>query len=319
MFKGKARSITISLLAAYTALMLYFLYFGFDRTSHIDNAGYMFNFIPSEIPLYSPIGKDLHIWFFNFANFAAFIPYGIFIPMLFRCSFLRFISIFCISILVLEAIQMVTHLGSFDIDDVLTNTLGAAIGFCAQKLVARSKDTVKGMSKIFIIAILLSISTIVLVEGMNNFLKDASKVEAGREIGLHELTLKDGSVSWDENLTSFEVAHQKVEPKINLYSRENPGTNTFTLQLDGKYLKISGYSAIPDDVSHGASTITFILDGKEIDTSSYAVNGAERSNENYFETDIQGAKELTVKIINEDENPNTNVLLWDVTLTEIKN
>jgi len=51
----------------------------------------------------------------------------------------------------------------------------------------------------------------------------------------------------------------------------------------------------------------------------YAVNGAERSNENYFETDIQGAKELTVKIINEDENPNTNVLLWDVTLTEIKN
>lgn len=43
MFKGKVRKVTIPLLAAYTVLMLYFLFFGFDRTSRINNPKYIKN------------------------------------------------------------------------------------------------------------------------------------------------------------------------------------------------------------------------------------------------------------------------------------
>ncbi|MCM3702609.1 hypothetical protein [Paenibacillus macerans] len=69
----------------------------------------------------------------------------------------------------------------------------------------------------------------------------------------------------------------------------------FTYRLDGKYLKTSGYSTIPDDVNHGAGTIIFTIDGKDTDTTSYMANGTERNSEpQYFEADIQGAKELTV-------------------------
>ncbi|MFD3274038.1 VanZ family protein [Paenibacillus dendritiformis] len=168
MFKGKVRKVTITLLAAYTVVILYFLFFAFDRTSRIHNQEYWYNLIPNGIPLYFPLGRDFQSWFFNFANFAAFLPYGILIPLLFPCRFLRFIILFCVSIFMIEILQMITHLGSFDIDDVFINTLGATIGFCAQKLVPRSKDTIKGMSKVVIITILLSFGTTVIVEGVNN-------------------------------------------------------------------------------------------------------------------------------------------------------
>lgn len=171
MFKGKVRKVTIALLVAYTILMLYFLFFGFDRMSHISNQEYWYNLIPNGIPLYFPIDRDFQSWYFNFANFAAFLPYGIFIPLLFPCRFSRFIILFCVSISIIEILQMITHLGSFDIDDVLINTLGSTIGFCAQKLVPRSKDTIKGMSKVVIITTLLSIGTTLIVDGMNNFFK----------------------------------------------------------------------------------------------------------------------------------------------------
>ncbi|MFD1954575.1 VanZ family protein [Paenibacillus thailandensis] len=318
MFTGKGRTFTITVLAAYTVLLLYYFYFGFNRISHANNQELRLDLIPDGIPLYLPMGRDLDNWFFNFANFAAFLPYGILIPLLFPCRFLRFIGLFLVSIVLIETVQMLTRLGSFDIDDVLMNTLGAAVGFLAQKLVSRSKDTIKGMSKVIFIAVLLSFGTTVVVQEMNHFFAKASKIEEGRQIGLNELTINAGSVSWDTSLAGFEAGSDKVKPKINLYSRDNPGTNTFTYRLDGKYLKISGYAAIPDDISRGAGTIIFAIDGEDMDTTSYMADGAERGGPQYFETDIQGAKELTVKIMNEDQNPNTNVLLWDVTLTEIK-
>ena len=79
--------------------------------------------------------------FVGFGNVAAFIPFGILIPLLYRTSFVRFMILFILSILVLETIQALTFLGSFDMNDVIQNSTGAAIGFGAYKLGFRAKTS----------------------------------------------------------------------------------------------------------------------------------------------------------------------------------
>ena len=64
-------------------------------------------------------------------NSFMFLPMGIFLP--FFIVKINKVSIFTISMIILlffiEAIQLVTRRGSFDIDDFILNTLGALIGF----------------------------------------------------------------------------------------------------------------------------------------------------------------------------------------------
>ena len=63
-------------------------------------------------------------------NIVAFLPFGFFLPILYpRCrSFLRtvFFSFECS--LIVETIQLVSKVGSFDVDDMLLNTVGGALG-----------------------------------------------------------------------------------------------------------------------------------------------------------------------------------------------
>lgn len=316
MYQGKLRKITIILLALYTVLTLYFLYIGFNRASIIQDPSLRYSLIPQGIPLHYPMGRDFQIWFFELGNFVAFIPFGIVIPLLFRSSFIRFIILFILSITVLETLQMLSRLGAFDIDDIIINTLGAAVGFWAQRLVARDRDKFKGICRIIVTAFILSIGVIAIVGGINNYLEKAN----GEVVALNKLTLKDGSVLWDESLSSFTADQEKVEPQINMYSRKNTRTNEFKYLLSGKYATIAGYVAIPDDLinhaSKGASNIIISADGIEI----YSLGLSARSDENQlmsFEAPLNGAKELTIKMINDDPNPITNAVMWDITLTEV--
>jgi len=316
MYQGKLRKITIILLVLNTALTLYFLYLGFNRTSFIQDSSLRYSLIPEGIPLHFPIGRDFQIWFFELGNFVAFIPFGIVTPLLFRCNFIRFIILFILSITVLETLQMLSRLGAFDIDDIIINTLGAAIGFCAQRLVARDRDKFKGICRIIVTAFILSIGVIAIVGGINTYLEKAS----GEAIAVRELPSKDGSVLWDESLSSFTAAREKVDPQINMYSRKNTRTNEFTYLLNDKYAQISGYGAIPDDLinsaSKGNSNIIFSADGTEI----YSLGLSAKSSENQlmsFQIPLNGANELTIKIINDDPDPITNAVMWDITLTEV--
>jgi glycopeptide antibiotics resistance protein len=86
------------------------------------------------------MGRSFNLWFFELGNFVAFIPFGVVIPLLFRSNFIRFITIFILSITILEILQMLSRLGSFDIDDIIINTFGAAVGFWAQRVVHLDRD-----------------------------------------------------------------------------------------------------------------------------------------------------------------------------------
>lgn len=70
-----------------------------------------------------------------FGNIVMFIPLGVFIPALNR-KLLRpwiFLLVIVFILFVVESIQLFTRVGSFDIDDIILNTLGAMIGLAFLK------------------------------------------------------------------------------------------------------------------------------------------------------------------------------------------
>ncbi|WP_438348536.1 VanZ family protein [Paenibacillus sp. FA6] len=73
-------------------------------------------------------------------NIIAFIPFGIFIPMIFRQKGASFIGVFVLSLLLslcFEVTQLVLYIGTFDVDDLILNTCGGIIGYAVFKLIRR--------------------------------------------------------------------------------------------------------------------------------------------------------------------------------------
>ncbi|WP_274361899.1 VanZ family protein [Paenibacillus thermotolerans] len=73
---------------------------------------------------------NLRTWAVNvFGNVGVFIPFGFMLPIVFRWGYLKFASVFVAGLTLLELGQMVSKRGSFDVDDIILNTVGATIGF----------------------------------------------------------------------------------------------------------------------------------------------------------------------------------------------
>ena len=125
----------------YLVFLAYFLFFSedFGRT-RID---YGYNLVPlREIRrffLYSHI-VGVQAFFLNIVgNVVGFMPFGFFLPVISRRSRLWYNTVllsflFSLSI---ETIQLVFRVGSFDVDDMILNTLGGILGFVCYKIVQR--------------------------------------------------------------------------------------------------------------------------------------------------------------------------------------
>lgn len=141
--KQQPRKIIFAITIIYTLFILYFLFFAFGRVGKAGLIeGYTFIFLPEDffrVPGLSDLLHPTVMDLVGLGNIAAFIPFGILIPWLYRTSFVRFMAGFILSILVLETIQALTFLGSFDMNDVIQNSTGAAIGFGAYKLGFRTE------------------------------------------------------------------------------------------------------------------------------------------------------------------------------------
>ena len=72
-------------------------------------------------------------------NIVMFIPFGVFLPLIFeKCRKFRWTMVyFGIGILLVELGQLFTTMGNCDIDDVMLNMTGAAIGYGVYKLLER--------------------------------------------------------------------------------------------------------------------------------------------------------------------------------------
>lgn len=302
----KHRKIVLGLLMIYTILILFFLFFSFNRRAiPVDSQSYHFNLVPNLIHLRFPNFSNVssyHLYFFNLGNFIGFIPFGILIPLLYPCKFRQFISLFFLSILLIEIVQMLTYLGRFDINDALVNTLGAAVGFLSYKIGVRYKNVWKKIAVMLLTAAVFSLAVIGFSELLN---KQLTKVE-GPQIALNELE-SDGIIGLDKNLLSFEIGNDKITPEINLYSNIGEATETFTYAFEGKDIVLSLNYGIPNHASDSDVTFTLSIDGEEWD--AYSGNNEDHyfvSSEYYLEN----VNELTITLTGD-------IKLWDVAYSEM--
>jgi glycopeptide antibiotics resistance protein len=101
---------------------------------------YQYNFVPFETIRPLLLERENYTtdaWVKNlFGNIVLFIPLGIWVPWLFRHyrSWLKLTLIVVFLLLLVETIQLITRVGSFDVDDIILNTFGAWIGFSSFRL-----------------------------------------------------------------------------------------------------------------------------------------------------------------------------------------
>ncbi|WP_244163211.1 VanZ family protein [Paenibacillus pectinilyticus] len=126
----------------YALIMLNLLFLRGRYVSLSDH--YMYNLVPFRtIQSYIVLREhyNFHTWFTNlFGNIVLFIPIGLLLPVLNR-TFLRPILLIITTlgiIFIIEFLQMVTKVGSFDVDDIILNTCGACVGLFLTKLTLRT-------------------------------------------------------------------------------------------------------------------------------------------------------------------------------------
>lgn len=131
--KKRLRGLGKLLFILYIAFLLYFLIFSdwYGRTGI--RSDYSYNLILfKEINRFWEHRERLGwiSWANLFGNVLIFLPFGFFMPMAsrYRSFFLTVFYSFALSFLV-EVFQLVTRVGSFDVDDLLLNTIGGIIGY----------------------------------------------------------------------------------------------------------------------------------------------------------------------------------------------
>ena len=130
---------------AYLLLLVYAVFFssGFGREEHAD---YRYNLtLFQEIGRYYGVGIRTGSWrlfWWNVVgNVCVFVPFGTFVPALFT-KYQKLFSVLLLTLelsFVLEVIQLVTKIGSFDVDDLLLNTICGIVGYFLFKILAGKK------------------------------------------------------------------------------------------------------------------------------------------------------------------------------------
>ena len=133
--RKRMRALGKILFVLYIAFLLYFLIFSdwYGRTGGMRE--YHYNLVLfKEIQRFWNYRETLGwVAYANlFGNVLIFIPFGFFMQMSsrYRNFFLTFVYSFGLSLLV-ETIQLVTKVGSFDVDDIFLNTCGGILGYIA--------------------------------------------------------------------------------------------------------------------------------------------------------------------------------------------
>ena len=262
---SKSRKLIFYATLLYTLLILYFMFFAFGRgDTAADQYTFIFeldNFLklPNPSELFPPTLMDLVGW----GNTAAFIPFGILIPWLYGVKFVRFMLGFFASILVLETIQALTLLGSFDINDALQNSVGAAIGFAAYSLGTRVRNAKKSLAVMAVSVALLLAANWTVGFGVDWVIAE----NPGPFVALNEWENGGGSSAENVEPRPFEIGGQTVMPEFNLYGAEDRKTKTYRYKLDDKASYFYLQYGIPDSGDFEGS-IRVSVNGQEVLSNS---------------------------------------------------
>lgn len=123
------------LFVLYFAVLFYFLFFSEEMGRTYSERTYHYNLVPfKEIGRFIRYHRTLGtgtVLLNIVGNVAAFVPFGIFLPVFSaRCRKVWFTVFYSFELsLLVELLQLVTKVGSFDVDDLILNTIGGLVGF----------------------------------------------------------------------------------------------------------------------------------------------------------------------------------------------
>ncbi len=131
--KRKIRIISWVIFILYLVVMVYFLFFS-EQMGRTPEDHYRYNLVPfTEIKRYlhyrHKIGT-LNVLLNLLGNVLCFLPFGYVIPILTqRQTWLRMTLLSMLASILVELLQLVSMLGSCDVDDIFLNTLGGLLGY----------------------------------------------------------------------------------------------------------------------------------------------------------------------------------------------
>jgi glycopeptide antibiotics resistance protein len=124
--KPHVKMIALILLIGYTMLLIYWMIWGFGRTTQEE---FSYNLVPfSTMANYFSI-HGLASLINIVGNIAVFVPFGVLIPVVFRIRYVKMLGFFLVGLFVLEMTQLISRRGSLDVDDFILNTIGVTIGY----------------------------------------------------------------------------------------------------------------------------------------------------------------------------------------------
>lgn len=133
------------LFAIYVLLVIYFLFFAETTGRTLSDRTYHYNLILfKEIKRFIVYREQLGTFAVTanlVGNVLIFLPFGMLVPFLTK-RFKQFWGVvlltFELSVLV-EVVQLVTKVGSCDVDDILLNTIGGMLGFACYAIAVRCR------------------------------------------------------------------------------------------------------------------------------------------------------------------------------------
>ena len=134
----------------YIIFLTYFLFFAESTGRTFESRSYHYN-----LELFKEIGRFIKychqlgakaVLLNLVGDVVAFIPFGFFLPILHvKCRSFLFTTFLSFEFsLMVETIQLVSKVGSFDVDDLLLNTIGGALGcltFLCMNRIRRTYET----------------------------------------------------------------------------------------------------------------------------------------------------------------------------------
>lgn len=300
--KGKLHRFILIGTILYTILVLYFMFFGFSRLDQrINYNQYTFMLMPEGIPLRFP--ELTMSWLYDFGNIAAFIPFGIVIPLLYRIRFRKFIALFILVISFLEVLQSVTFMGTFDTMDIISNTLGAIMGFVGYRVGFSSEITLKKLVASAVSILMLIIGVMIVSETIDY------GVHVNERIGpVQALNEASTTMPITNSFQTFTVEGETVQPKFNLYSGADGISKEYLFNLGKKNLWLYVNYGIPDGEEYKGS-VTIMINGEEFaqftdqDKDSHMIKL-----KTFFDSEIKDVKIIVTG----------NAKVWDVSIAEIK-
>ena len=293
----KRKNLLVALLVIYSITIIYCMFFGFNRVQGIDT--YRFQLVPNKWPLIFP--RILSIWIFDLGNIVAFIPFGILIPKLLNIDFKKFVFLFIIAIFLLEILQLITRLGAFDINDIISNTLGATIGYIMYKKVFLSKLSIRSFVISVIIVIISIVSIMIISElGLQILNKTPGEIQSISEFD--EINKELPQIKKFDKLI---VLEEEIMPTLNLYSAKDD-CKEFIYKFEEMKDVILYANFCIEDGSNLKGRATIYVNGDIVYDNNRTSFGMES-----IEIPFDRINEVKIKV-------SGNAKLWDVGVSKLK-